>query len=103
MLTILLPSLPLPTGDTHRYGIQSAGDGEKSDDNLYLGVVLAAVVVITGIFSYFQESKVRTNTHTHTHTYTHAHAHIHTRTHTHTHRGHIAQLTLQSVYTLTQS
>merc|ERR1719220_3317836 len=27
------------------------------DDNLYLGIVLTGVVVITGIFSYYQESK----------------------------------------------
>ena len=30
---------------------------EPPDDNLYLGIVLTAVVVITGIFSYYQESK----------------------------------------------
>lgn len=30
---------------------------EPSDDNLYLGIVLAAVVIVTGIFSYYQESK----------------------------------------------
>eukprot|EP00041_Stephanoeca_diplocostata_P019946 m.437127 g.437127 ORF g.437127 m.437127 type:complete len:1116 (+) comp21432_c0_seq1:115-3462(+) len=38
------------------YGIQQS-DEDSSDDNLYLGVVLAAVVVITGVFSYFQDSK----------------------------------------------
>ena len=37
-------------------GIQQS-DEDSSDDNLYLGVVLAAVVVITGVFSYFQDSK----------------------------------------------
>ena len=26
-------------------------------DNLYLGIVLAAVVCVTGVFSYYQESK----------------------------------------------
>lgn len=30
---------------------------EPADDNLYLGIVLAAVVIVTGIFSYYQESK----------------------------------------------
>ncbi|KAF8774487.1 Sodium/potassium-transporting ATPase subunit like protein [Argiope bruennichi] len=30
---------------------------EAPDDNLYLGVVLAAVVIVTGIFSYYQEAK----------------------------------------------
>ena len=30
---------------------------EPPDDNLYLGVVLTAVVVVTGVFSYYQESK----------------------------------------------
>jgi sodium/potassium-transporting ATPase subunit alpha len=38
------------------YGVQ-AEDDDASQDNLYLGVVLSAVVLITGIFSYFQESK----------------------------------------------
>jgi hypothetical protein len=27
------------------------------DDNLYLGIVLAVVVIITGLFSYYQERK----------------------------------------------
>ena len=27
------------------------------EDNLYLGVVLATVVIITGVFQYYQESK----------------------------------------------
>ena len=30
---------------------------EPADDNLYLGIALAAVVMITGVFSYYQESK----------------------------------------------
>merc|ERR1719216_385465 len=39
------------------YGIQASAYEEPPDDNLYLGIVLTAVVVITGIFSYYQESK----------------------------------------------
>ncbi|NXT19836.1 AT1A1 ATPase, partial [Syrrhaptes paradoxus] len=40
------------------YGIRSAVDQEAADnDNLYLGIVLAAVVIITGCFSYYQEAK----------------------------------------------
>merc|ERR1712061_962736 len=39
------------------YGIQASAYEEPPDDNLYLGVVLTAVVVVTGIFSYYQESK----------------------------------------------
>ncbi|MBN3288730.1 AT1A1 ATPase, partial [Polyodon spathula] len=39
------------------YGIQAALDDEPVADNLYLGVVLAAVVIITGCFSYYQEAK----------------------------------------------
>merc|ERR1711963_854473 len=39
------------------YGIQASTFEEPPDDNLYLGVVLTAVVVVTGIFSYYQESK----------------------------------------------
>ncbi|KAG7319697.1 hypothetical protein KOW79_016840 [Hemibagrus wyckioides] len=39
------------------YGIQFATDDEPANDNLYLGVVLAAVVIITGCFSYYQEAK----------------------------------------------
>lgn len=30
---------------------------EPADDNLYLGIVLSSVVIVTGIFSYYQESK----------------------------------------------
>ena len=36
------------------YGIQASTLEEPPDDNLYLGVVLTAVVVITGVFSYYQ-------------------------------------------------
>uniref|UniRef100_A0A3Q3JNG9 Sodium/potassium-transporting ATPase subunit alpha n=1 Tax=Monopterus albus TaxID=43700 RepID=A0A3Q3JNG9_MONAL len=39
------------------YGIQAALDEEPANDNLYLGVVLSAVVIITGCFSYYQEAK----------------------------------------------
>lgn len=39
------------------YSIQATTSDEPNDDNLYLGVVLSAVVVVTGIFSYYQESK----------------------------------------------
>ncbi|KAM9439243.1 sodium/potassium-transporting ATPase subunit alpha-2 [Clarias gariepinus] len=39
------------------YGIQFATEEEPANDNLYLGVVLAAVVIITGCFSYYQEAK----------------------------------------------
>merc|ERR1719167_1372519 len=39
------------------YGIQASTLEEPPDDNLYLGIVLSAVVIITGIFSYYQESK----------------------------------------------
>merc|ERR1711887_26984 len=39
------------------YGIESASEEEPSNDNLYLGIVLSAVVTVTGIFSYYQESK----------------------------------------------
>jgi len=39
------------------YGIQATAYEEPPDDNLYLGVVLTGVVTVTGIFSYYQESK----------------------------------------------
>jgi len=39
------------------YGIQASTFEEPPDDNLYLGIVLTAVVLVTGIFSYYQESK----------------------------------------------
>jgi len=39
------------------YGIQFATQEEPPDDNLYLGIVLTTVVVLTGIFSYYQEAK----------------------------------------------
>ena len=36
---------------------QASAYEEPPDDNLYLGIVLTAVVLVTGIFSYYQESK----------------------------------------------
>ncbi|XP_046435091.1 sodium/potassium-transporting ATPase subunit alpha isoform X3 [Neodiprion fabricii] len=39
------------------YSIQASTVEDPNDDNLYLGIVLAAVVIVTGIFSYYQESK----------------------------------------------
>ncbi len=39
------------------YFIQATTMEQPPDDNLYLGIVLTSVVVITGIFSYYQESK----------------------------------------------
>ncbi|XP_077454447.1 sodium/potassium-transporting ATPase subunit alpha-3b isoform X1 [Stigmatopora argus] len=39
------------------YAIQAATEEDPAGDNLYLGIVLTAVVVITGCFSYFQEAK----------------------------------------------
>merc|ERR1719427_2533464 len=39
------------------YGIQASAYEEPPDDNLYLGIGLSAVVTVTGIFSYYQESK----------------------------------------------
>merc|ERR1719193_542753 len=39
------------------YTIQALTLEEPPDDNLYLGIVLSAVVIVTGIFGYYQESK----------------------------------------------
>nr|AFU25683.1 Na+,K+ ATPase alpha-subunit 1B [Lygaeus kalmii] len=39
------------------YFITSNTEEESSDDHMYLGLVLAGVVIITGIFSYYQENK----------------------------------------------
>lgn len=39
------------------YGIQYSQDQNTARDNLYLGIVLAAVVILTGCFAYFQEAK----------------------------------------------
>jgi len=39
------------------YFLESRTNPNAMKDNLYLGIVLASVVIITGIFSYFQERK----------------------------------------------
>jgi len=39
------------------YSIQASAYEEPPDDNLYLGIVLSVVVIVTGIFSYYQENK----------------------------------------------
>ncbi|XP_058876450.1 sodium/potassium-transporting ATPase subunit alpha-3 [Acipenser ruthenus] len=39
------------------YGIQAGMEDDPAGDNLYLGIVLSAVVIITGCFSYYQEAK----------------------------------------------
>jgi len=39
------------------YSIQVSSSEDPPGDNLYLGIVLTAVVVVTGLFSYYQESK----------------------------------------------
>jgi len=39
------------------YGIRTVREEDPGKDELYLGIVLTAVVVITGCFSYYQESK----------------------------------------------
>ncbi|XP_048866746.1 sodium/potassium-transporting ATPase subunit alpha-1-like [Brienomyrus brachyistius] len=39
------------------YGIQMAYEEDPANDNLYLGIALAFVVIITGCFSYYQEAK----------------------------------------------
>ena len=39
------------------YTIECTTNDDPAEDNLYLGVVLAAVVIITGVFQYYQESK----------------------------------------------
>nr|KAG5691923.1 hypothetical protein BaRGS_000632 [Batillaria attramentaria] len=39
------------------YSIQASAYENPPGDNLYLGIVLSAVVIVTGIFSYYQEAK----------------------------------------------
>uniref|UniRef100_A0A671DP13 Sodium/potassium-transporting ATPase subunit alpha n=1 Tax=Rhinolophus ferrumequinum TaxID=59479 RepID=A0A671DP13_RHIFE len=39
------------------FGIQYSNDKSSSLDNVYLGTVLALVVILTGIFAYYQEAK----------------------------------------------
>ena len=46
-----------PSKTFYRFDHQATTVEEPPDDNLYLGIVLTAVVVVTGIFSYYQESK----------------------------------------------
>jgi len=41
------------------YSIQASTSEEPADDNLYLGIVLSAVVIVTGIFSYYQVGVLR--------------------------------------------
>ena len=36
------------------YGIRVAREPDPSEDELYLGIVLTAVVIVTGCFSYYQ-------------------------------------------------
>lgn len=36
------------------YGIRSINEKEPLMDELYLGIVLACVVIVTGVFSYYQ-------------------------------------------------
>lgn len=43
------------------YSIQASTVEEPADDNLYLGIVLSAVVIVTGIFSYYQVSSITLN------------------------------------------
>ena len=39
------------------YGIRTINEEDPAQDELYLGIVLTVVVVITGIFSYYQVSR----------------------------------------------
>jgi len=39
------------------YGIECYSNDDPAEDNLYLGIVLATVVIVTGVFQYYQESK----------------------------------------------
>ncbi|XP_025081669.1 sodium/potassium-transporting ATPase subunit alpha-B-like isoform X3 [Pomacea canaliculata] len=39
------------------YGIEASAYEDPAEDNLYLGIVLVTVVVVTGVFSYYQEAK----------------------------------------------
>ncbi|KAJ8316053.1 hypothetical protein KUTeg_006232 [Tegillarca granosa] len=39
------------------YSIQASAYEDPPGDNLYLGIVLSAVVIVTGCFSYYQEAK----------------------------------------------
>jgi len=39
------------------YSIECYSNDDPVEDNLYLGIVLATVVIVTGVFQYYQESK----------------------------------------------
>ncbi len=39
------------------YGVQTASDPTTPKDNLWLGVALLVVVIITAVFAYYQEAK----------------------------------------------
>lgn len=39
------------------FGIRNLNEEDPAQDELYLGIVLAFVVIVTGIFSYYQEAK----------------------------------------------
>jgi sodium/potassium-transporting ATPase subunit alpha len=39
------------------YGIECSTNDDPVEDNLYLGIVLSTVVIVTGVFQYYQESK----------------------------------------------
>jgi magnesium-transporting ATPase (P-type) len=39
------------------YGAQTASDPTTPKDNLWLGIALLIVVIITAVFAYYQESK----------------------------------------------
>ena len=36
------------------YGIECYSNDDPAEDNLYLGIVLATVVIVTGVFQYYQ-------------------------------------------------
>ena len=36
------------------YGIRNVNEDDPALDELYLGIVLSAVVIVTGVFSYYQ-------------------------------------------------
>ena len=39
------------------YALQAANIEDPPDDSLYLGIVLASVILVTGLFSYYQDNK----------------------------------------------
>ena len=43
------------------YGAQTASDPTTPKDNLWLGIALLIVVIITAVFAYYQESKAGKN------------------------------------------